>query len=61
MWGTTGIGYNVARVKKAMPDAPVDSLRMIFDPAVAADAFAACPDISIDYAVMEKADLIFLT
>ncbi|MGE0659077.1 MAG: polyamine ABC transporter substrate-binding protein [Reyranellaceae bacterium] len=34
MWGTTGIGYNVAKVKKAMPDAPVDSLRMIFDPAV---------------------------
>lgn len=34
MWGTTGIGYNVDRVKKAMPDAPVDSLRMIFDPAV---------------------------
>ncbi|MGE0152429.1 MAG: polyamine ABC transporter substrate-binding protein [Reyranellaceae bacterium] len=35
MWGTTGIGYNVDRVKKALPDAPVDSLRMIFDPAVA--------------------------
>ena len=35
MWGTTGIGYNVDKVKKALPDAPVDSLRMIFDPAVA--------------------------
>lgn len=35
MWGTTGIGYNVDKVKKALPDAPVDSLRMIFDSAVA--------------------------
>ncbi len=35
MWGTTGIGYNVDKVKQALPDAPVDSLRMIFDPAVA--------------------------
>ena len=35
MWGTVGIGYNVDKVKKALPDAPVDSLRMIFDPAVA--------------------------
>ena len=26
MWGTTGIGYNVAEIKKRMPDAPVDSL-----------------------------------
>ena len=34
MWGTTGIGYNVAKVEKALPGAPVDSLRMIFDPAV---------------------------
>jgi putrescine transport system substrate-binding protein len=34
MWGTTGIGYNVAEIRKRMPDAPVDSLRMVFDPAV---------------------------
>ncbi|MBV8192299.1 MAG: polyamine ABC transporter substrate-binding protein [Alphaproteobacteria bacterium] len=34
MWGTTGIGYNVVEIKKRMPDAPVDSLRMVFDPAV---------------------------
>jgi putrescine transport system substrate-binding protein len=34
MWGTTGIGYDVAEIKKRMPDAPVDSLGMIFDPAV---------------------------
>jgi putrescine transport system substrate-binding protein len=34
MWGTTGIGYNVEEIKKRMPDAPVDSLRLLFDPAV---------------------------
>lgn len=34
MWGTTGIGYNVAKVKAAMPDAPLDSWRLVFDPAV---------------------------
>ena len=34
MWGTTGIGYNVDKIKGAMPDAPVDSLAMIYDPAV---------------------------
>ena len=26
MWGTTGIGYNVDKVKERLPDAPVDSL-----------------------------------
>jgi putrescine transport system substrate-binding protein len=35
MWGTTGIGYNVDKVKAAMPDAPVDSWRLVFDPKVA--------------------------
>jgi putrescine transport system substrate-binding protein len=33
LWGTTGIGYNVARVRAALgPDAPVDSLAMVFAP-----------------------------
>ncbi len=32
MWGTTGIGYNVAAVKQRLGDAPVDTLKMIFDP-----------------------------
>jgi putrescine transport system substrate-binding protein len=36
MWGTTGIGYNEGKVKKIDPNAPVDSFRMVFDPAVAA-------------------------
>jgi len=33
-WGTSGIGYNVDKIKAAMPDAPVDSFRMFYDPAV---------------------------
>ena len=34
MWGTTGIGVNVGKVKEALgDDAPVDSLALIFDPA----------------------------
>lgn len=34
MWGTTGISYNVDRIRQIMPDAPVDSLAMLFDPAI---------------------------
>jgi putrescine transport system substrate-binding protein len=34
MWITSGPGYNVAKIRERMPDAPVDSLAMIFDPAV---------------------------
>jgi putrescine transport system substrate-binding protein len=34
MWGTTGIGYNVDKIAKAMPNAPIDSWHMVFDPAV---------------------------
>jgi putrescine transport system substrate-binding protein len=34
-WGTNGIGYNETMVKQLMPDAPLDSWRMVFDPAVA--------------------------
>lgn len=41
MWGTTGVGYNVDKVMERMPDAPVDSWAMIFDPAVVSK-FADC-------------------
>ncbi len=34
MWGTTGIGYNVKKIKERMPDAPLDSWKMVFDPDV---------------------------
>jgi putrescine transport system substrate-binding protein len=33
-WGTSGIGYNVDKIKAAMPDAPVESFRMFYDPEV---------------------------
>jgi putrescine transport system substrate-binding protein len=37
MWGTIGIGYNVAAVKERLgEDAPVDSWALVFDPAYAA-------------------------
>jgi putrescine transport system substrate-binding protein len=32
MWGTTGIGYNIGKVKEALGDVPVDSWSMIFNP-----------------------------
>jgi len=35
-WGTDGIGYNEAKVRAIMPDAPVDSWNLIFDPAILA-------------------------
>lgn len=41
MWGTTGFGYNVEKIKQRMPDAPVDSWQMIFNPEIVAK-FADC-------------------
>jgi putrescine transport system substrate-binding protein len=35
MWGTNGIGYNEKMVRALLPDAPLDSWRLVFDPAVA--------------------------
>ena len=36
LWGTTGIGYNVAKVKERMNDAPITSWDMLFKPEIAA-------------------------
>lgn len=36
LWGTSGVGYNEAKIKAAMPDAPVDSFAMFYDPKVVA-------------------------
>lgn len=41
LWGTSGVGYNVDMIAKRMPDAPVDSWRMFYDPAVISK-FADC-------------------
>jgi len=35
MWGTSGVAYNEGKIKQAMPDAPVDSFAMFWDPKVA--------------------------
>jgi len=35
-WGTYGIGYNSKMVAEALPDVPINSWRLIFDPAFAA-------------------------
>jgi putrescine transport system substrate-binding protein len=47
MWGSVGIGYNIKKVKEIMPDAPLDSLKMIFDPAIA-QKFSKCGITIID-------------
>ncbi len=36
MWGTTGVGHNEDKIRAIMPDAPVDSWKMVFDPETAA-------------------------
>jgi putrescine transport system substrate-binding protein len=41
MWGTDGIGFNEDKVKAVMPDAPVDSWALIFDPQIAS-RFSQC-------------------
>jgi putrescine transport system substrate-binding protein len=35
LWGTNGIGFNEKMVKALLPDAPLDSWRLVFDPAIA--------------------------
>jgi putrescine transport system substrate-binding protein len=35
LWGTNGIGYNEKMVRALLPDAPLDSWRMVFDPDIA--------------------------
>ena len=34
MWGTNGFTYNVDMINQRLPNAPVDSLKMVFDPDV---------------------------
>ena len=41
MWGTTGFMYNIDMVLERMPDAPVDSAAMLFDPEIVSH-FADC-------------------
>ncbi len=47
MWGTTGIGYNINKVKEIMPNAPIDSWAMLFDPKVVSK-LSACGVTMLD-------------
>lgn len=47
MTGVVGIAYNVDKIKEIMPDAPVNSLRMIFDPEIVSK-FKECGVSMID-------------
>jgi putrescine transport system substrate-binding protein len=47
MWGTTGIGYNREKILRLMADAPVYSLRILFDPAIVS-RFRSCGVIILD-------------
>jgi putrescine transport system substrate-binding protein len=33
-WGTTGLGVNLTRIRERLPDAPLDSWALLFDPEV---------------------------
>jgi putrescine transport system substrate-binding protein len=46
-WGTVGLTYNAEQIKQRMPDAPVNSLDMLFKPELAAK-FADCGISLID-------------
>ncbi|MCY1419673.1 Spermidine-binding periplasmic protein SpuE [compost metagenome] len=46
-WGSNGITYNVDMIKARMPDAPIGSLAMVFDPEVVS-RFADCGVTLID-------------
>lgn len=41
LWGTTGFGFNAEAIQARLPDAPLDSWRMIFDPKIVSK-FADC-------------------
>jgi putrescine transport system substrate-binding protein len=47
LWGTTGIGYNVKMVKDRMPDAPLDSLDILFKPEIVSK-FKDCGVATLD-------------
>jgi putrescine transport system substrate-binding protein len=60
MWGTIGLGYNEQMVKALMPDAPIDSWRLIFDPAMASKIAKCGISVLDDPAAMMRAVLPYL-
>jgi len=60
LWSTDGIGYNVDKIKSIMPDTPVDSWKLVFDPQYAAK-FKDCGISFLDApAEMRSLVLIYL-
>lgn len=47
MWGTIGIGYNIERMRKLLPDMPPNTLRLIFDPQIVSK-FKDCGVMMLD-------------
>ncbi|WP_026878440.1 polyamine ABC transporter substrate-binding protein [Ignatzschineria larvae DSM 13226] len=47
MWGTTGIAYNVDKIQELVPDAPLDSMELLFNPEYASK-LASCGIYVID-------------
>jgi putrescine transport system substrate-binding protein len=47
MWGTTGFSYNREMIEERMPDAPVESWRMLLDPEIVS-RFADCGVYMLD-------------
>src|SRR5271157_6553946 len=59
-WGTNGIGYNEKMVRALMPDAPLDSWRLVFDPAVASQVAKCGISVLDSPAEMMRAVLSYL-
>jgi len=60
MWGTTGYAYNVEMIRERMPDAPVHSSALVFDPEVVS-RFADCGVTLLDDAdTVISAALLYL-
>lgn len=56
LWGTTGLGYNLDRLRQRMADAPLASWSLLFDPEVVAN-FADCGVALLD-APLEVDDVV---
>lgn len=61
MWGTTGVGYNVDKVKAALGgDVPSDSWALIFDPAIASKLAGCGISVMDDEMEAMSAALLYL-
>ena len=60
LWGTTGIGYDADKVRAIMPDAPVDSWALVFDPAVVSKFKGCGVSVLEDPTDMVGTTLVFL-